>query len=681
MKKILLAIASLSFLLGTAFIPSDLGNRDSVLMNYVIKGLEARHYEKVIIDDAFSADVHKAYLKSVDPGKRFFLESDLEHLAMHKLNIDNEILEGQFEFFEATNRIYQERLKDVEAIYQKALAKSMDFGIDENLVNKRSGQPQDVSEFEDVWRKEVKYRVLAKYVELKTKKEEDSESKYASMSEEELELTAREKILDTYIKWSKRVNEVNHQERISQYLNTITRLYDPHTNYMAPKAKKNFDQQMSGQLEGIGAVLSQQEGYLKIVEIITGSPSHKQGELKKDFVIMKVAQGADEPVDIYDMRMDEAINLIKGKKGTEVRLTVKNVAGDMIVIPIIRDIVEIRSTFAKSVVIEKDKKIGYIYLPQFYANFNASKNGRSCAKDIEKELVKLQKENIDGIVFDLRNNSGGSLHDVISIAGLFIESGPVVQVKSRYGDPQVWKDRDPELRYDGPLVVMVNSNSASASEIMAAAMQDYKRAVIVGSKSTYGKGTVQRLMNMPQDFGSMKLTVQKFYRINGGATQLKGVEPDIVLPDQYAYIKTGERQNKTALDWDEIPAAKYQEWNGVSSKINRLRKASDLRVASEHSFTLLDEQAKWIKDSKNRNELSLSLDKFIAQKKGREQDAKKFKDIFPEIENLDVKSLMADIPRLNLDPNEAEDHDKWHKVLRKDIQLNEAVEILEDLIG
>jgi carboxyl-terminal processing protease len=449
---------------------------------------------------------------------------------------------------------------------------------------------------------------------------------------------------------------------------------------------------MSGRLEGIGATLQEKDGYIKVTEIVTGSPSWRQGELQAGDIIMKVAQGDAEAVDIVDMRLDKAVQLIRGPKGTEVRLTLKKVTGEIKTISIIRDIVVLEETYAKSAVITRESdgsRVGYIFLPKFYADFSNS-GGRNCSDDVAKEVEKLKKEKVDAIVLDLRNNSGGSLNDVVKMTGLFIERGPIVQVKSRGQEPYVLEDRDSRVQYDGPLVVMVNSGSASASEILAAAIQDYHRGVIMGTP-TYGKGTVQRFFDLDQmapagaeadamkPLGSVKLTTQKFYRINGGTTQLEGVTPDVLIPDPYTYLDRGEEEQDYPMPWDEIKPVPYSTWLYGTSDIKGLAANSYARIAKDECFKTIDENAKWLKSQQDHTTFSLQLDTFRAEEEKEKKEGERFKDIQKEIPGFAALLLAEDKAAVAADTARMARSDEWLKNLRKDHYLLEAVNIVKDM--
>ncbi|MEO1715046.1 MAG: S41 family peptidase, partial [Bacteroidota bacterium] len=376
-------------------------------------------------------------------------------------------------------------------------------------------------------------------------------------------------VLKTFDDWYERLEKRKRSDYLSIYINSITNVFDPHTSYFEPIEKQNFDINMSGKLEGIGARLQSDGNYTKITSVIVGGPAWKQGDLKENDKIMKVAQDGEDPIDVTGMQLDDVVSQIRGEKGTKVILTVKKIDGSIADIEIVRDVVILEEGFAKSLILHTTakEKVGFISLPRFYDDFY-DEEGRSCARDVATEIDKLKKENVRGIILDLRNNGGGSLRDVVTMSGFFIEKGPIVQVKARGRSPEVLEDNDPSVKWDGHLIVMVNQFSASASEILAAALQDYERAVIVGSTSTFGKGTVQRFYNLDRaipgyselkPFGEIKLTTQKFYRIDGGSTQLKGVTPDIILPDMYSYIETGEKEQEYPMNWTQIAPVPHEQ--------------------------------------------------------------------------------------------------------------------------
>jgi carboxyl-terminal processing protease len=452
--------------------------------------------------------------------------------------------------------------------------------------------------------------------------------------------------------------------------------------------KRYFDEEMSGRFFGIGASLQYDDGNIKVSSVLTGSPAWKSGEIQTGDVIVKVAQGKEDPVELTGFVVTDAVKLIRGKKGTEVKLTLKKQDGTMKVVSLIRDEIVQDETFARSAIVKNgDSKIGYIFLPEFYADFEHPNGNRSYI-DVEKEVIKLKEEKVDGIVIDLRNNGGGSLYDVVQMAGLFIEDGPIVQVKDRDNKPSVLKDKDHSVLYSGPLAVMVNEFSASASEIFAAAIQDYNRGIIIGSTSTYGKGTVQRNIGLDQEtgfslsnsnLGTVKLTLQKFYRINGGSTQLKGVYSDIVLPDNLEYLKVREKDDPDALPWDEISKAPYTNWS-PGYDLKTIEQLSQQRLDNDPTFKLIHESTDWLA-KQNDKEYSLQIDKYRKEQNLIRSTIKQLESLMKLKSDLNVSALKNENNRWPDDKNKQERFNQWLKGLQKDIYLDQAVKVVNDMIS
>lgn len=542
-------------------------------------------------------------------------------------------------------------------------------------------------ELKDRWRKQLKFSVLASITD-KEKLEEDKfkkDSNYKKKSFEVIEKEARESLLKSQNDYFDFIeDELDRNDWFSIYLNAIAERFDPHTFYFSPDNKEKFDISMSGKFEGIGARLQKKDNQVEVSELISGGPAWRGKELEAGDIILKVGQGSDEPLDIAGMRLDDVVKKIKGAKGTEVRLTVKKVDGTIEIISIIRDEVETEETFAKSSTVEKDgHKFGVIYLPKFYITFD-NKENRDAYKDVAKEIERLKEQNVDGIIMDLRNNGGGSLETVVKMTGLFIEKGPIVQVKSSGGKKEVLDDTDSSVLWNGPLVVMVNNFSASASEIFAAAIQDYKRGIIIGSKHTFGKGTVQNIFDLNRvvrggsygDLGALKTTTQKFYRINGGSTQREGVLSDIVVPDRFTYIDMGERDEDNALAWDKITPADYLP---VYSNFNNIIAKSKKRIDESSEFELIKENAKWISERKDDNVFSINLKKYEDDLKETDEILKKFKPIQEYNNHLAFSSLPYEIMVIEKDSILKEKRERWHEDMQKDIYLNEALNVLDDL--
>ena len=399
-------------------------------------------------------------------------------------------------------------------------------------------------------------------------------------------------------------------------------------------------------------------------------------------------KGKEEAVDLTGFGVTDAVKIIRGKKGTEVKLTVKKADGTIKTVSLIRDEIVQDETFARSAIVKNgNSKIGYIFLPEFYADFE-NPNGNRSYIDVAKEVIKLKEQKVDGIVIDLRNNGGGSLYDVVQMAGLFIEDGPIVQVKDRDNKPSILKDKDRSVLYSGPLAVMVNEFSASASEIFAAAIQDYGRGVIIGSTSTYGKGTVQRNIGLDpetgfsmsnSELGTVKLTLQKFYRINGGSTQLRGVASDVVLPDQLEYLKVREKDDPDALPWDEINKSPYSAWN-AGYDLKTIQQLSNTRINNDPAFKLIRESTDWLAKQNDKGS-SLKLDKYQAEQKRIRSTFTQIQSLMKLQNDLNISALPGETDKFANDPGKQERFNTWLKNLRKDIYLDQAVKVVDDVIN
>ena len=664
--------------------------KDRVII-YVLKNILSRyHYVKKDLNDDFSEHVYNSFINDLDPSKRYFTQKDLKEFSQYKYLIDDQLRNSNVDFYKLVYDRFLTKLETAKKNYRSLLTESFNYRKKEYLNVDYDKMPfaKNESELVDYWRKQLKLSIISRVEseeELQNKKAKKN-AKYKKKSFAALEVEARKEVLKNMNELYERIDELEHTDWYSTFLNSVVSGFDPHTTYMSPRRKTRFDQEMSGKLEGIGARLQKKGIHTYIVELISGGPAWKQGDLEPDDIILKVAQGDAEPVDIVGMRLDDAIKFIKGKKGTEVRLTVKKkFDGSTKTISIIRDVVELEETFVKSSIVEKNgEKYGIIDLPRFYIDFN-DLSRRDAAKDMEKEIERLKNENVKGLIIDLRDNGGGSLKTAIEIGGLFIEKGPIVQVKYKDENPLVKKDTDPKTQWDGPLVVMVNEFSASASEIFAAAMQDYKRGVIIGGKQTYGKGTVQNVLPInrfyekyPSDLGALKMTIQKFYRINGGSTQIEGVYSDISLPSRYSYMKFGERDLNGALPWDKVQQANYQPTNSYNN-FNDVVYNSKQRILNNENFKQINEYAKWLKENQEENLYSLNYKTFKKESELKAKEGEKFKDIFKFNSNLTFNSPKYELSLFTKDTILKEKRNFWHKNLKKDIYLNEALNVLSEL--
>ena len=674
--------------------------KDKVLIGLVRYALKQGHYEPHLINDDFSEKVFTDFIDALDPYKRFFVQSDIEEFSKYKTLIDDQIKSEDLTFYNVVMKRLDQRMLESQNYYREILQKPFDFNKEDDfdVDYDKKGHSTNQAELIKNWQKQLKVSTLSRLHEKIQLQESMANTDESSAEEsevptekatslksfEDLEIESREAAEKSLDDLYTLMSEMDDTDWFAIFINTMTIQFDPHTNYFAPKDKKRFDISMAGKLEGIGARLQKRDDYTRVAELISGGPAWRGGDLEVGDLILKVGQGEELPVDIVGMRLDDAIEYIKGKKGTEVKLTVKKIDGSVEVVSIIRDIVELEETFVKSSLVEVDnRKFGLINLPKFYIDFN-ERNFRNSATDMEQEIARLKEENVEGLLIDLRNNGGGSLKTAIEIAGLFISDGPVVQVKYRGEKPNIRSDKDKKIQWDGPLVVLVNELSASASEIFAAAMQDYNRAVIIGSKQSFGKGTVQNVLPLnnyfkyDKDLGALKMTIQKFYRINGGSTQLKGVVSDIAMPDKYTYFEIGERDEKNPLSWDKIEPAEYKPVD-VYENFHTVVNESKKRIGDNPHFIIIDENAKWLKDGRDNTIVNLNYEKFKQEIAQREEENKAFGDIALYESNLEFNSPTYEVQLMAQDSILAKKREIWHKSLKKDIYVEEALTVLSEL--
>ena len=691
---VFVAIASCSFTTKKF----DNPEKDKLLIDLITYVLKKGHYSPKDMDDAFSKNIYKNFIDGVDPLKRYFLNSDIEEFKQYETDIDDQIKIKDVTFFKLVYKRLTERIAQIEKIYPRILELPFDYSIEEelNVDYDKITYSKNLKALENRWRKQLKFTTISNYYDLieengtnlngesEVRKNEDYEE---PKSLSEIEIEARENTKNSMSEYFDFVNDLESKDYFGIFLNTIVEEFDPHTNYFAPSDRDRFELQMSGKLEGIGARLQKKNDYIKIVEVISGGPAWRGEHVEVGDMIMKVRQESEkEAVSIIGMRLDDAVKLIKGPKGTKVILTIKRVDGSIEEEIITRDVVEIEETYAKSTLIKKeDKNYGLIDLRQFYFDMQNYKE-RNAASDVKKEIISLKKEGIEGLIIDLRGNGGGSLRTAVDMAGLFIKEGPIVQVASSGSKTEVLKDNDDEIVWNGPLVILVNELSASASEILAAAMQDYKRAIVVGSKQSYGKGTVQNLLDLNQwlrnnemgDMGSLKLTTQKFYRVNGGSTQLEGVKSDVVMSDRYSYIDIGEKDYDNPLPYDKIDPANYKVWNG-NIDYEKIISRSVERIAKSQQLKLIDENAQWIRNRRDFTTVSLNYEFYKKDIESRIDETKKFDSIDSYDNKLIYESLPFEIELMKKDSTLFEKRKRWHKSIGNDIYIEEGINILQDL--
>ncbi|MEO9512595.1 MAG: carboxy terminal-processing peptidase [Flavobacteriaceae bacterium] len=704
---ILVAVASCSFT-SKSFENDD---KDKLLLDLITYVLERGHYEPKDLNDSFSSNIFDDFVDILDPTKRYFLASDIREFEKYRFQIDDEIRNTDITFFNIVYQRLMKRMDEAKGIYAEVLSNPFDYALEEeiNIDYRDQDFASNKKQLKERWRKQLKYNTLGVFDNKVDNKiaearggmaSEGGDIAYAStvvnlkeansvlkdVTITEIETASRENTKNTLDEYFDFVEGLERKDWFVQYINTIVDEFDPHTFYFAPDDKEKFDIGMSGKFEGIGARLQKKPEGARIMEIISGGPVWKAQSLEVGDEILKVGQDGEEPIDIVGMRLDDAIKLIKGEKGTVVDLTVRRVDGTIEEVSITRDVVMLEESYAKSATVKgDDHKYGLINLPKFYVDFE-DYTERNAASDVAKEVERLKEEGVEGIVLDLRDNGGGSLKTVVEMAGLFIKDGPIVQVRSSGQRKEVHEDKDERIQWDGPLVILVNELSASASEILAAAMQDYKRAVVIGSKQTFGKGTVQNVIpldnivrsNEHGDLGAIKLTTQKFYRINGGSTQLEGVKSDIVVPDRYSYIDLGERDQENPLGWDKITPADYEIWDGYIDFETTIAN-SKKRMEGNQQIKLIEDNAKWLKEQQDETIVSLSYDSY----KSKEQQAKKRSEQFKSLREYDSKltfgSLKYETELFTKDSVLREKRNRWHKNLAKDIYVEEAVNVLKDL--
>ena len=667
-------------------------NKDKLLVELVSVVLDRLHYNPKIIDDEFSISVYNDYIKAIDPQKRFLSKTDIEKFEQYRTLIDEQIKSSSIDFFNLTYETLMSRVDEVESFYLDILNHPFDFNIDETLNTdfEELDYAEGVSDHISIWRKRLKLSTLDGFVTKKIiqdEKEPSDDSGKELKSDIEIEAESRDAIRNNLKDFFDLNDDLERNDWFSIYLNAIVNQFDPHTVYLAPQAKDVFDQNISGKFQGIGARLLKRNQQVEIAEIIIGGPVWRDKLLNIGDLILGVSQTPDEePVDISIMKLTNAVDLIKGEKGTKVYLMVKRVDGGIEQVEITRDIVELEETYAKSSLIFQDsKKYGFITLPSFYFDLN-DYGQRNAASDIKKEILKLKNENVSGIIMDLRGNGGGSLKTAVDITGFFIDQGPVVQVKSIGGRKEVLKDQDSSIIWNGPLVILVNEFSASASEILAAALQDYNRAIIIGSKQTYGKGTVQNILSLNQfisgntygELGYIKLTTDKFYRISGGSTQLEGVKSDVVFPNRYSYIDIGERDLDNPLSWDQINSAKYAP---LAKQIyyDKTLENSKNRISKNEFFNIIDEQARWVKEQQEDNTVSLNYNIYKMDLDNTKKESEKFKKIDDFKSNYRFEWLRDNVLNEEIPDEIIERRNRWVEDLQKDLYVDEAINILGDL--
>ncbi len=656
-------------------------NKDRLLIEIVKYVVEKGHYNKIEINDDVSEKIFSSLINQFDSQKRFFLKSDIKNFEKYKYKLDDQIKNYDLTFFNLVYETSKLRFEEIKKYYNEIIANPFDFNSKEilDLDFENKDYSKNKNEVKQRWRKQLKFSTL----DIALLKLGDSLDFIDDRVYNE-SLAIVKKNTEDFFEF---YEDMDRDDWFSSYINSFLNQLDPHTFYFQPDDKERFDVNISGKFNGIGARLTKTEGTIKIVEIIIGGPIWKDKLLDVGDIILKVSQEGEEPVDVVGVKLDDAIKLIKGPAKSYVTLTVKKIDGSIRDVKIMRDLVELEEVYAKSTLISKENvNYGYISLPKFYVDFSDYKN-RNSAEDVKNHIIKLKNNGMQGLILDLRNNGGGSLQTVVDMTGLFIEKGPVVQVKSIGNRKKVLYDRNPEIVWDGPLVVLINEMSASASEILAAALQDYKRALIIGSEKSFGKGTVQNIIDLNKfisnsnfDMGALKITTDKFYRINGESVQLEGVKSDVVIPDSYMYIFNGERDEKNPLQWDKIDAAYYTKWNG-SKNMNFITSNAQNRINSNNYHKLISKRAEWIKEQRDNKIIPLNFSSYKDYTESNSKKNKLFESISDYSNNLNFKLLKSEKEFIMSNKELLSNRNRWHKNLKRDIFISEGINILEHIFS
>lgn len=715
--------------------------RDKLLGNLIKNALETYHYRDAKVNLELSKQAFDEFLKRLDFRKQFLHQSDIKILEKHREQMANQLVSGNHLLIQEAMKIMSNRLSEAEAFRKKSFKKSFSFESDGSLEldPEKRDWPKNKKEFEAYWRALFKYDVVNRFIALrrgedsstlisaegdsgpgldqegvtsapdgaKQKKSDevkDSEkvAEVPAKSDEELKKEAIEAISKKYERIFSRLSEDKFGDYLERFVNSISLIFDPHTSYLPPQRREDFDIDISGSLEGIGAVLQEDGDFIKVVQVVPGGPAWRQQKLEVDDVILWVSQADEEKqeqVELVGMRVGDAVRHIRGPKGSTVNLMVRKPDGTQKLIPIERDVIQVGATYARSSILEHedlDAKIGYIHLPKFYRDFG---NGdRNCTDDVRRELNRLKSQEVDAVVLDLRNNGGGALEDARQMSGLFINEGPIVQIRDHRGNIDVLRDTSKEVVYDGPLVVLINRFSASASEILAGALQDYGRAIVIGGEYTHGKGTVQAVLDLNRNpianifsggnFGALKVTIQKFYRVTGGSTQFKGITPDIILPDPFGYTRSREQDLDYALPWESVEPLQFKPWTKGAYNVSLLQERSEKRVKRDDRFEKIRNSVAYFTERRNDTLVSLNKAKNIK----RDEENRKITEKFRLDEKNEKIKVSFYEPSLRENSNIREEDmeqwkedlklraDEWIGELQKDPTIEEAIFIVDDMI-
>ncbi|MDR1876885.1 MAG: carboxy terminal-processing peptidase [Flavobacteriaceae bacterium] len=687
-------------LLVFCFNASSQGDREKEIFKRVRETLLYTSYAPKNLNEAYSKDVYKKYIEDLDPFKRYFLKSDIEEFEGYRNKMSEMFINSDVSFYHLTiDRLYK-RIDETEVYVNEIFEGTpLTFTKDEYFISdeKKREFPSNQAQAKEYWKTYIKYSVLQEmFNSQKTNDSLDDNNNAGDSDKEEKPKTRKEiqddavkKVKDNLAEYFRQIKLRKKSDLFSIFVNAYTEVFDIHTTYFSPKDKDNFNTTMSGKIIGIGATLQDIKGYPTIRELVIGGPAWKSKQIEAGDKILKVQQGKHgTPVSVVGMLLDDAIRLIRGEEGSIVVLTIEKKEGSAKIVTLVREEIEIQETFVRSAIITDDggNRYGILYLPEFYVNLESNSKGRDCSDDVKREINELKSQGIKGLIMDVRNNGGGSLSEVVDIAGLFVGKGPVVQVKDSNGKIKVLDSKEKEIVWDGALVIMTNELSASASEILAGAMQDYQRAVIVGPAQTYGKGTVQTMFPLDRfslnddKYGALKVTIQKFYRITGSSTQLKGVTSDIVISGLMSYSDIFEKSQEYALSWDQITPTQYTTWQGTPKiDYTYLKTKSGERLKGSAYISSIEAAGKWSKELEKISEIPLQYDKFMEEMNKRKKQGKVYEKETTFDAKLQVEAPAYELVKFKSDTVLKAKREDWYKGMKKDFNLKESINVLNDL--
>jgi carboxyl-terminal processing protease len=664
--------------------------KEKKLLELIVSVVKRTHFDPEKINDDFSIGVFKTYMNRLDPNKRLFLVSDIKEFKEFETKIDNQIKDKDVSFFNITYYRTLQRMQEAKNIYTELCKNTIDFTLDEtfNVDYSRNGFAQTKEELKNVWRLQIKYGVLQILTDkiLNEVAQREENPKYNSKTFLELEKESRMQMLRTLDNSDNNPDFLYREKFFNLFANAIVTQFDSHSYYYDTIEKLSHDALISGKIVTTGIILKLKKDSFEISEIVQGSSAERSKKIDIGDVVQKIAIGNGKFISISELDINQVNKLLNNEIGTNLKIVVKKTNGSIKTVPLKIDLIEIYSTTVQSSVVEKNgKRFGIINLPSFYTDFDNAKS-KDAAKDVAIEIENLKKSNVEGIVFDVRNNGGGAVKTAVEITGMFIEKGPVVQIKSNEEKKELLSDMNQEVKWDGPLVVLIDNNSASATEIFAAAIQDYRRGIIMGTKQSFGKGTMQNTIDLDKfnpkgavgNYGSLKTTFKKYYRINGGSTQLKGISSDIYLPHKDNYLNLGERNEEKTLPWDEISSVKFKPVN-KKDFFDDVIKKSIKRVEDNKNFKLIEEYSNWMSSRKEKRIISLNVDKFKFDYDKSEVELVRFVPTVNYKNNLNFNSTLQDLEIEKKDKNLSDKRKEWHIELSSDIYVEEAINVLNDM--